>query len=166
MPAAAPTADRRPDWLQRLTARQQPPMPTVEPRPFEDAMARHADLVEYTTRAAAYIREGDEDKRRMAHEIEALRREVDHVRDYMGEQIADLTRKNALLSAYATNLRTRLTVIREGIVQAETEALQFAANEVRERQPTVNVPDEADVRNVVASIHRANDKTPLAQNRM
>lgn len=149
--------NHRPGWVQRVIARSQPPIPATPASPFEDAMEQYGELRDYAARAAEHIRESDEGVRRLAQENEALRREVEHVRGYMGEQVNTLLRENRMLQAYATNIRTRLTVIRESIGQAETEALQFAASEARVRHP-VNVADEGEVREVVASIHRVNDR--------
>lgn len=151
--------DRRPNWVRTVTDRMtsRPPLPP-EANPFTDAQQQWADLRAYAAECADALRVADEAGRALQLENDSLRREVDHVRVYMGDQVEALTRQLRLVQAYATNLRTRLVVIRESIDHAESESRQFAANEIREREPTTgSVADDHEVREVMASIHRVND---------
>jgi len=149
-----PEQDRRPNWIRAMANRVPAELPP-EPNPFDHAQQQWAELRSYAAQCADALRVADETGRALQLENDALRRELDHIRVYMGDEIDQLRRENRLVTAYATNLRSRLTVIRESIVAAETEALQFAANEVR--KPIAAVPDEdAQVAEIHDAIVRAN----------
>lgn len=127
-----------------------------EPNPFDQAQQQWAELRSYAAQCADALRVADETGRALQLENDALRRELDHIRVYMGDEIDQLRRENRLVTAYATNLRSRLTVIRESIVAAETEALQFAANEVRKPVAVVDDPSNDTVAEIHDAIVRAN----------
>lgn len=147
--------DNRPQWMRSLRNHIGRPLP-AERDTFAEAQEQMRELRAYAAEAAEALRGAQA----IILENESLRREVAAVRSQMGEQVATLTRENRMLSAYATNLRTRLTAIREAIQSTENEALQFASNQVRERAPEPTDEERAALHQLADGIARANINKP------
>lgn len=130
--------------------------PPPEANPFTEAQDKWGELRRYAEQAMDVSRRVAAENRQLLADNAALGRQVDHL---LAENIR-LLKDNRVIRAYATATRTRLTVIREAIEQAEREALHSAASHDREPERADTAEEESQLREVVAGIERHNPTMP------
>jgi hypothetical protein len=132
------------------------PSPPPLVNPFEEAIRQFRELRDFAERQAHYARKVAAENRQLLADNDGLGREVDRLLNLS----AELAKDNRLIRAYATSVRTRLTVIREAIENADRESLQYAHNEATEPQPELPTEETAELAEVVEGIHRVNGTEP------
>lgn len=150
-----------PNFIQRMRAQGLPPEPPEE-NPNRIASASWEQLREYATRALSIAQETDDVNKMLTADNESLRRENER----LAEANAALARENRLVTAFAQNLRTRMSGVREAIETAERESLQFANHQIREHAAEPTAEETAEVRQVMDGITRINGPVTLPPNKM
>lgn len=139
-----------PNFVMRMRDRGLPAEPPRE-NPYENAHEKWDELREYAAKVLQMAEETNDTNRTLVAQNEALQTEVERLTLLVNQ----LSRENRVISAFGEHLRTRLTVIREGIETAERESLEYAHQTVTTRdEPTPK--EAAEVRNVVGNIARIN----------
>lgn len=133
-----------------------PPPPVEAANPFTEAQDRWGQLREYAVRAMDVSRKVASENQQLLADNAALSRQIDHL---LAENVR-LLKDNRVIRAYATATRTRLTVIRESIEQAEREALHSAASHDREPERADTAEEDSQLREVVAGIERHTPTMP------
>jgi hypothetical protein len=141
-----------PPFIQRVRQRFDPQAAAELPPPPPDirgALEQWETFRDYAAQVASIATATAEANRHLLAENAALQRQVEHL---MNQNDAIL-RDNRTVHAYAQNLRSRLTAIREALQNAENESLEFATVSVRTRIPTAQEDQDAEeVREVLSRV--------------
>jgi hypothetical protein len=137
--------------------RRSAPVPAAPPpgNPLQEGLERWEELRSNYMLVRDALHQTEANALELSIENDSLRREIENLRRDTDAEIASLKADNRWLESYATGLRTRLTVIKEAIIQTENEALKYADH--APRQPAQSTPEEAaDAREAHDIIVRAN----------
>lgn len=69
------------------------------------------------------VQESNDKIRTLSIQNEVLHKEVAHVRQYMGEELETMRAQRDAAVSYATEIRSRMSVIRENIIAADNVAM-------------------------------------------
>lgn len=137
-----------------LTEPDSMPPPPAPENPFTEAERRWAQLHDYAVKAMENARAVAVENRQLVSDNTALGRQIQHLMELNTQLLKD----NRVIRAYATAIRTRVTVIREASERADQEALEYAHNEATAR-PQEAPEETAAVESIVHGIERINAPT-------
>jgi hypothetical protein len=141
-----------------LTDPEAEPAPPRAANPFEEAIRHWNELKSFAERMAHQAAGTAAENRQLLADNDALGREVDRLLHLLNEALRD----NRLIRAYATALRTRLTILRENAEQADRESLEYARHAVDPpTQPEPPAEETAALAEVVEGIHRVGTAPPV-----
>ena len=149
-----PFIDRmRPRFSPEAVPEMPPPLPPTDP--MQEARDWCDRLRAYAEQVLRVAQQTADANRNLIAENAALARQNEHLM----EQNDALIRDNRTVHAYAQNLRSRLTAIREALQSAENESLEYATSSVRLR-PASTVQEDAAGEEVREILERARQPAP------
>ena len=76
--------------------------------------------------ATNMLQESNDKIRTLSIQNEVLKKEIEHIRQYMGDELEVMRAQRDASVSYATDIRARLTVIKENLVAADCAAMEYS----------------------------------------